>query len=58
MLNFNESGDWADAFQKVIPMRKNWTVSTEKKEENKEEITVEKKEENKEEITVEKKEEE
>ena len=45
MLNFNESGDWADAFQKVIPMRKNWTVSTEKKEENKEEITVEKKEE-------------
>ena len=32
MLNYNESGDWCDAFQKVIPMRKKWTVKKDRKD--------------------------
>ena len=32
MLYYNESGDWVDAFQKVIPMRKKWTLKKDRKD--------------------------
>ena len=36
MIHFNESKDWSDAFQKVLPMRKKWSVKASSKIESSE----------------------
>ena len=36
MIHFNESKDWSEAFQKVLPMRKNWSVKASSKIESSE----------------------